>query len=216
MRITSEQQILGINAVALRDALRRVQGRPFSADRLTGSIDLTPIPASEFMERLLDHGLVEHLDDEPRYGLTVRGNALANARAGRPIKRATADRAVAELLSRVDDAEASDDFAYVVQSVTLFGSYLSTDDETVGDVDLAVELAPRAEGRRQQRLESAAIDRARQDGRQFRTIVDEIGWPQIEVMRHLKNRSRTLSFVDHRDKILEQVETKILYQRDTG
>lgn len=123
---------------------------------------------------------------------------------------------MAELLSRVDEVETSDDFAYVVQSVTLFGSYLSTDDETVGDVDLAVELAPRTDGRRQQRLESAAIDRARQAGPRFRTIVDEIGWPRIEVMRHLKNRSRTLSFVDHRDKILEQVETEILYQRDTG
>lgn len=216
MRITSEQQILGVNAVALRDALRRVQGRPFSAERLTDRIDLRSITPSELMKRLVDHGLVEHLDDEPRYGLTVRGNALANARAGRPIKRATADRAVAELLSRVDDVENRDAFAYVVQSVTLFGSYLTTDDETIGDVDLAIELAPRAEGQTQQRLESAAIDRAHQDGRRFGTIVDEIGWPQIEVLRYLKKGSRTLSFVDHLDKILEQVETKILYLRDAG
>jgi hypothetical protein len=33
-------------------------------------------------------------------------------------------------------------------------------------------------------------------GRRFRNVVEEVGWPQLEVLYILKNRSRTISFCE--------------------
>src|SRR5947208_5083131 len=81
----------------------------------------------------------------PWYELTDQGTRLAQASAAAPLRRATAERKLREFMARVEQVNQSEEFAYRVNRVVLFGSYL-TDAERVNDIDVAVELAPRWDG----------------------------------------------------------------------
>lgn len=101
-----------------------------------------------------------------------------------------------ELLARVKAVNARQDLAYRVESVVVFGSYLSKA-KRVNDLDVAVELKRRStDDVTWERLCNASHERAAAAGRRFRNVVEQVGWPQLEVLGILKNRSRTISFCE--------------------
>ncbi|GGK63702.1 hypothetical protein [Nocardia camponoti] len=77
---------------------------------------------------------------EPSYLLTNKGCALANASAAKPVHRATAEKALAGFLDRVEQAAADPMYLWVVERVVLFGSMLDTTRDRVSDVDLALRI----------------------------------------------------------------------------
>ena len=130
------------------------------------------------------------------YQTTMKGNALGMAKASRPVSRASAERVLRELLDRVLVVNDQSELAYRVESVVVFGSYLSKV-ERLNDLDIAVELkARRDDDASFKSLRNASMERALASGRRFRNVVEEVGWPQIEVFSILKNRSRTISFCE--------------------
>ncbi|MFB7878555.1 hypothetical protein ACFC06_25190 [Nocardia sp. NPDC056064] len=78
---------------------------------------------------------------QPSYRPTSKGYALANASAAKPVHRATAEKALAGFLHRVEQAAADPMNLWVVDRVVLFGSMLDPTRQRVSDVDLAVRLA---------------------------------------------------------------------------
>jgi predicted nucleotidyltransferase len=93
--------------------------------------------------------------------------------------------------------------------VVLFGSYIR-DAETVNDIDIAVELAPKIDDI-ELRIKLYA-QRRRKCKRRFRNLTDYLGWPMQEVWLYLKSRSRALSlhdFASHQ-KLLDTIETKVV------
>jgi hypothetical protein len=85
-------------------------------------------------------------------------------------------------LDRVDAVNASEQYAFKVKAVVLFGSYLSLQSR-IGDVDLASELRPRHQSKqKQEEVERAARQRAKS----LPTFLDELAWPEREVMRTLR------------------------------
>jgi hypothetical protein len=78
--------------------------------------------------------------DGPVWVLTELGNQLANASAARPLRRASAEKALAGFLDRVDEVEANPLCLHVVTEAILFGSMLDPGRQTVSDVDIALEL----------------------------------------------------------------------------
>src|SRR3989442_8988969 len=97
------------------------------------------------MKHLLKLGFVERLPDTRRevlYTRTLAGSTFAQASAARPLQRATADRKLAEFLDRARQVNGDDHYLYRVKKVLVFGSYLTQADR-IGDIDVAVELAPR-------------------------------------------------------------------------
>ena len=66
------------------------------------------------------------------------------------VSRAVADKALAEFMSGVRQVNAAESpFAFRVNTVVLFGSFLGPAEE-LGDVDLAIELKPRLQNQQQQ------------------------------------------------------------------
>lgn len=109
------------------------------------------------------------------------------------IKRTTADRLLTDIQKRVLEVNESDVFAYRVSKLAVFGSYL-TDKEMLGDLDVGVELEPRFDdSKQQQAFEKARIHQVILDGRQFGIFMEQLFWPQEEIMRFLKNRSTGIS-----------------------
>ena len=167
------------------------------------------------MKALLSAGYVEvdpSSGDESAWHVTIKGHALANAKATRPIKRETAERILAEFMQRVRHVASSPDFLYKVEKVVLFGSYL-TPKQTIGDIDLAVGYARKISNSDEfERLAKEKVEQAYRNGKEFRSFSEEIWWPEREVRLYLKNRSKAISFCSIHDPILEQADQKVIYE----
>ena len=194
MHIDKDQTWAGLTVGNARALVRRLKWHgEFGFEKWQLDSELAALDLQEHegvvLQRLLDDELIEESGDE-RWRTSRRGNALAAAHLGRRIKRKTADRLVRELLERVGQVNKGP-YAYRVVRVLAFGSYLS-DIATLGDVDLVVELEQR-DPHRHREVADARIEAAIQGGRNFGSYVEAIAWPEQEVLRLLKNRSRYLS-----------------------
>lgn len=154
--------------------------------------DATDPRAHKLLKDLLGAGYLA-LTQHGGYDTTAKGASLALATAAQPLKRATADRLVAELLERVETINQDDlgEFPYTVQRVTLFGSYLS-DRERINDVDVLVDLKRRfCDPELQQRYEEFAT--AEYGPERWSSLGHELMWPLLRSLKFLKNRSTGLS-----------------------
>jgi len=149
VRIARGQVISGHDALALRGALRRLRGRPFSPEEAAWRLAAPEDQAPDLVVALADAGLVEEAAPgapRPWYKLTLAGNALANATARKPVSRAVARRHLEGLIARAEIIDASPDYLVWVERILVFGSYLDEGVERLSDVDVALELVPRTGG----------------------------------------------------------------------
>lgn len=122
---------------------------------------------------------------------TLKGGALSTVTFGPRIRRATADRLMKGLIHRLQIVNRRG-FAFTVESVIVFGSYLS-DAPDLGDIDLAVHLRPRHDDvQKQLRLE----EHRRSMAPRYRVATEakRESWPEKEVLVFLRNRSPRFSF----------------------
>jgi hypothetical protein len=83
----------------------------------------------------------------------------------------------------------------------LFGSYVTSEDDPIGDVDVTVrlEMVHRFDESLQASADKKRMAIARAAGRRFSTDVDRFFWLQTEVTRYLKGRSPILDFTTFED-----------------
>jgi hypothetical protein len=171
--------------------------------------------------------LVEHLKQEDylslkkekfgtkiQYELTVteKGRRFGLATATSPISRQKATKLLNELIERAKTINSNDELAYVVESIKVFGSYLS-DNDLLGDLDVGYKLIRRYTGDEFSVHNQKRIDYAKSTGKSFSSFVDEIFWPHKEVMLMLKNRQKGLSLHNEEtDRVIEVTITKLVYQ----
>jgi hypothetical protein len=199
VRIVSNEFIAGYPTLEVRAFLRRYRLTDFYIEAAEDALVLSPRTATIFMNKLKGLGFVEELDkwDGHRvFRLTIKGQALANASAARPIRRKTAERVLEQFLERVQRVNSTQEYAYRVEHVVLFGSML-TDTERLGDVDVAIRLEPKVSEDRAH--EQWCMDRRRAaeaKGRSFYGVLDWAMWPTQEILLQLKARSASLSLHD--------------------
>jgi len=207
----------------VRTLLRRMSNVMFEAVTVQQSFHVPLSEAEAIIEGLEQEGFIVKRfaagwdgQQQPRWENTMKGNSLAMATAARPVTRATAERALAQFLDRVSAVNAEDEFAFRVERVVVFGSYL-TSASKLNDLDLLVDLAPRyGNSTRQELLEQSSVARAIQRGRRFRDSMEQVIWPRMEVEYFLKNRSRTLSlhYADH--KLMKRTEHRVVFEARLG
>jgi len=56
------------------------------------------------------------------------------------------------------------------------------------------------------------IDEALYTGRAFSNFAEQLFWPQTEVKQFLKSRSRSISLHSMEDGVLEQCESKVIFE----
>jgi predicted nucleotidyltransferase len=111
------------------------------------------------------------------------------------IKRTTAERYVELLRARAEQANRQE-FAYKVSRLEVFGSFVNSDKEMLGDLDVWITLEKIDDDKgvdRHLRLSQKRINAALQAGRQFRNMVDETSWPMNEVILFLRSGTRKIS-----------------------
>ena len=217
MYLDPSSELAEVRAVAVRNFLKRWQHREWPVEALAEDLELTSHKAAVLLSALVARGLVARVEGtEEFYSNTIAGNQFANASAARSITRATAERKVKEFLERVDEVNSNPYYLYQVNRVRVFGSYL-TDAERLNDVDLVVEIVPKeSERTRAHELDMQRVSEARQDGRHFSNIVDELFWPQNQVLLFLKARSRVYSFHSPTDAILKSTVVQTLFVSDSA
>ena len=218
MRIDPATRMAGIPSLEVRRLLELAARRQFVNPRLFQNRGhLSNAEATALVELLVKRQLMRLANPQPGgggpwYSVTNKGARFVLASGAKPLRRATAERKVREFLDRIAQANSSDQFVFRVAKVLVFGSYL-TDAETLNDVDLAVQLRPRwSDKDTQHKQQQERIKAAIQAGRRFGNILNEVFWPQHEVVLFLKSRSRALSLHDMDDDVLKKIPTRVLFE----
>jgi predicted nucleotidyltransferase len=211
MRIEASQKIAGFPAIQVRLLMRRV-----------GAFRITPIGAGHILGCTADQALrllrdlgkggYTSSNDGQYWEVTDKGTALASATAAKPLRRVTVDRLISELLDRVREVNQDDQWAYRVETVVIFGSAL-TSKLRPSDVDVACSFRPRWRDARRQRLHEEQRRELRRSP--FASTIQLLYWPQFEVVRFLKSRSRGLSIHRFDEWVRQNTKYKVLYERRT-
>jgi len=200
MRIEPAGHVAGLPALEAR-ALMRAAARydVVTVADLAAHLRRSPRRVARELRALAAAGFFERDPDvRSAWVVTTRGYALCHATAAKPLRRATAERIVAEVTARaaaLADWDAHP-FAFRVTALVLFGStcHSAAERPTVNDVDLAIALGPRfPDPERQWRY---MLDRTRaawRAGRSFGSLGAELVWPVVEVQRWLRRGSHAVS-----------------------
>lgn len=215
MRITRDMIIAGVAATKLRDAFKRLGGSEFSPSNLAELLELPGLDEEGMAHVLLEQGYIEPQTEHlgvTYFTTTIQGCALAMASAAKPINRATAERLVREVIERAITINAEPKHLYGIKKIIVFGSYLS-DCPTLGDVDLAVELAPRFESREGIAEQLLTYSReAEASGRQFKSSFARLAWATEEIYLILKSSSNSISLHDTDDAVLATAKQQVIYE----
>ncbi|MDJ0314032.1 hypothetical protein [Arthrobacter sp. H35-D1] len=207
MRIAKTDSIAGLPATVVRGFLRRVKNADFDEEWALTLLDAPDEePAVVVLGLLEAQGYIERTGAShkgtPWWRTTILGNALAMASFGRPISRKTAERLVSKMLERARLYNSDLTRPYYVQRLRIFGSYLDKTIDPLGDVDVELVIGHRVTD--PQTLLQYAAD----SGRTFPTFMDQLMWPQKEIVQTLRNRSASINItLEDIELITDRVET---------
>jgi hypothetical protein len=190
-RLPKAARVVGRPLRQVRSVIRLNNGEGFTFQEASSCL---PRDDSYAVRRLLadlvtDGWIVQDKCDH--WVLTDRGRDLrAESRGKLTLDRA--DGLLAEFVYRVRGVNNGGDYAYKVDTVVVFGSYLSALAK-IGDIDIAIKLRPRSRSEADQQTLEA---RARNKAPGGLNMVAHICWPQTEVMRALQARSAFIELHD--------------------
>jgi predicted nucleotidyltransferase len=196
MRVDRGQLVAGMDALDIRSFFKRSAGCGLGCKTVMKTFSISKKKAEKLIQDLVELKMIRRAEFQPEknviyYETTIAGNAFGMAKGGKPVSRVSAERILGEFLERVRCANRRSEFAYTVESVVVFGSYL-TDRNYLNDLDLAVELKPReTDNDTFKQLCQARIDAAGE--RRFADYLEQLSWPEREIRLFLKKRSRTIS-----------------------
>lgn len=200
----------------IRDFLRRNQLSNWNKGVVENAFKVDLKTAKRIISLLKRRGYIEPIEISGKtyWKNTIQGNALALSSAAPPISRATAERKLKEFLERVIEVRNSKYYLYKVTKVVVFGSYLSGEDK-INDIDISISLVPKEKNEQKRRkIEEERIDNVIFYGKIFRNLTERVCWPELEVIKFLKGRSRSIGLhID--EEITKQSKHKIIY-RDNG
>jgi predicted nucleotidyltransferase len=221
VRLDSESEICGLPALRVRSFFRQASRRSYEHPTIASIQEFFSIPeirARQVIEYFIHRRLLKKGYTPDDWQITEPGARLGCAHIQKPIHRRTADRRLSEFLERVRQVNSDSSLLCYVRRVAVFGSYLTTTRERINDLDLAVLLQLKIQGKQSTQ---ARIDHAKQSARRFKNIVEMLCWPEHEVWMFLKSRSQTLEL--HEWSELEDalaagkmIEHKIVFEAADG
>jgi hypothetical protein len=217
VRIDPNARFAGVSLGRIQDVLRSLQGRDWTMDELRAVLDVDEGTFERVAQELRADGLIEMAHQWPHgagvWRNSIRGGALANASVRDRVPRDLAKGHVVGLLERVRAVNASKHFLYRIRRIRLFGSLLRPERAFVSDADVAIDLEPKEQDVAKHRalMEKRAME-ATAGGRHFSGIRERTSWGLAEVWRFLQGDSKLLHLVPPEDKVLEQTDTRVVYE----
>lgn len=170
---------LDMNGVVLTvDNISRLVGK----ERSIVTVELDALVRAGLM--IITTGMYGRNTGKEGYALTAEGLRLTTAKVGKRITRQKADTLIDAFLLRVSEINTGD-YCYVIDKVEIIGSYAEGAAD-VGDVDFFVYARSRWEnGDERLKQHDTWVERS---GRVM-SFVQEMGWPEEAVQRHLRQRN---------------------------
>lgn len=212
MRISRDQVICRVPAFDLRAAFKQLSGG-WSPSTLGNLLGVAPSEVEPILADLLEAGFVEpdfEIEGDQRFRLTIKGGALAAASALKPITRRRADELVEGIIQRAQEINADKGELYRIAHLWAFGSYV-TNAETLGDVDIAVELERKDEEWPPIPDGEYAYAESTKPPRSHRGPFGALAWPQEAVLRRLKAKRNHISLHPHTDQVLVSAEKRQIF-----
>lgn len=224
MQINSKEILFGQPILKIREVVRQaMKGRLWGNSKAEVAIRVAKVlkqsedVAKQLIKRLVEDDYLiltkEKLSDVYQYELTEteKGRRFGIANASKPISRQKATQLLNELIERAKSINENGELIYLVESIKVFGSYLS-DKDTLGDLDVGVKLTRKYKPGDFTKHNQKRIALAKANGRQFSNSTEQLIWPHREVMLMLKGRQRGLSLHDEdEDDVIKMTETKMVY-----
>jgi hypothetical protein len=199
--------IAGLKIKVIRDAIREMARHDmndsgWTLTSLADHIDISPTHAEWLSELLVEQNILERKpppswDKDPapqiRYALGEYGTRFILARMLKRINRTKVDNIIAELLKRVAQININPELCYFVNEIRLFGSAITSDAESFGDVDIAYSLGRRKRPPEYKDWHDWAHKRWKLAGRFNLNFMQRLYYAQHEVLRLLKGRNQYLS-----------------------
>lgn len=217
MRLERGVPVGGVEPETARDLARACHNGWVSPGQVADRLKLPAGDAEHMLLQLEEAGFLERrgspFPGEPdEWNTTVAGGALTMASFLKPISRARADTLLHGVLERAAAYDADEQKPYVITGLVVFGSYLRSDAESLGDLDLAVKFAERRPGAA---APDALLDHAYRSGRRFPSFVAQLSWAQTELRQLLRNRSRYINVhTEDISKITDQ--WRVVYPQAPG
>ncbi len=207
--------MFGFPSVRVRQLLRR-WGRGYGGTELVKQLmEISEAAAGELVAALIREGYVQKSELQMsagwEYVLTVKGTALAQASAARPLHRETVRLRLHELIDRMIQVNSDERFFLGIQDAAVFGSYL-TDVDRLGDLDIHFRTYRKIDDT--ETFTRTTTDAARASGLRFSSFMDELYWPEAEVRKFLKNRSRVYSLGDNSQLLADEAVPRLVIFRD--
>ena len=192
MRVAKTDTVAGLPAPLAREVVRFFRGGPHEQRAASALLRKNGITDDDdIFSALKAHGYLERRyegdDDYIWWETTTDGNALAMTSFGKAITKKTADRLVAELVTRAREYNADADKPLFIDALRVFGSYLDPDIDPLGDVDIELSHGWRSTD------PQTLIDYTKASGKHFSDYMDELFWPEKELIQRLRNRSAALN-----------------------
>ena len=217
MYIDPKSKIAGIPALFTRNLMKRIGDQDVSLEIIANYLKMDASSSKRIVEMLFREGFIEVNNEIPSkmiyYKTTLKGNSLGLASAAKPLTRKTAEKKLIEFIDRVHVVNSQEYYLYKIAKVIIFGSYLSNK-QRINDIDLAVRILPKFDKDEQLIKNEERSDEAENNGKYFSNYIDRLFFPETEVLKFLKNRSRAISLHKDSDGILEKVEQKVIYEEN--
>ena len=214
MRILKTDVLCGLPAPTARAVMRAlVTAAP--------SVSLTPwITGLRGLETLLAleaEGYIRRArerDGETWWVATVKGNALGGASFRQPISRSTAERLLDGVIDRARNYNSDPRHLLEISEVLVFGSYLDTSAERLGDLDIGATLRPRGQwDSSSEQFAELLLDYAAASGRRSGSFLDRLDWAYREAYSNLRGSSAAISVTrDDVRKLTERWDVVYLKQ----
>ncbi len=200
MRIDPKGKVAGRSVLEIRRLLQVLGMGSRRLEFFASTLKVPVVEARQLLRRMERLGYLEvdsQLPDARWWKATRQGLRLAAATAAPPVHRRTAEKALQAFLARAQEVNANPYFLYRVRTVVVFGSFL-TRKSHLNDLDLAIRLeSKQSDADRRLAAEVTRIKEAvKQRGRRFDNLTAMYTWPQIEVLRFLRGRSRVIQLHD--------------------
>ncbi len=136
MRVDRDQRIANFPAMEIRRLFREIGGALITVPRIQQCLRCSKRVAAVVLADLQREGFV--ISANGRLEASLKGSALAQATAARPLRRSCAEQLVSELIQRAKIINSDDAWAYRVEMLVVFGSFASGA-ERPNDVDIGCD-----------------------------------------------------------------------------
>lgn len=215
MKLDTKETILGIPILNIRNILRKRQS--FAVIFLMQQLNLNRRKAQQLLEEMVRlEYITKSSAEKGLYSLSIKGNALRMSKAVKPLSREKAEELLSSFMERVEEVNANEFYLYQIEEISLFGSFISESD-FVNDIDIVVSISKKD-------MDSLVwkdkcfqkIKEAKESGKKFNHLLDELYFPEREVRLFLLSKSPYLSIHPPDDLILKQTRTIRVYPLNGG